>query len=301
MTVGVATTVAELKSTTRRDLAQLQVERARFFGFDIQNYSLELDEAELAGLGRVNRRDRRRRSVVSDLVDPLHKQYLNFNVYSSLLMVAAAAEAIKCTIVVWVAHPTDRSALRVHRVQASHGGSLAIHSPRGVAGIIHLRFYKSGDETNANVYAWGAGFGGHFEVIREPLNGWPVGDADPFTPRRGPDHTKRGAKGPPGPDGLTGHGGRRMKDSRTNVSSAPKAEAAKVAAEAEAAKVEAAKAEAEAATAEAAKAEAVAKVEAATAKAAGQADADLAKRQKAKATRAKVGTLGRMVADVADT
>lgn len=180
VTVGEATTIAELARISKREMALLQVERARFLGF-------EVDELVCEG-GFRNRVERTRKSLLADFAKHLQSEYLNWGVYSSVLIMGAAAEAIKRTIVVWVAHPSDPTALQVYRAHGAHGGTLAIHSPRSTDGVIHLRFFKASDETNPDVSTWGAGFGRHFELLREPVNGWPQrnaglhGNNDDFTP-----------------------------------------------------------------------------------------------------------------------
>ena len=76
------------------------------------------------------------------------------------------------------------------------GGGLAIHAPMHAKGI-HLRFLNSANELDSDVFKWGAGNAGHFELLCEPVDGWPKGKADTFTPRRGPQNQKRGATDSP--------------------------------------------------------------------------------------------------------
>lgn len=131
-------------------------------GFDIADFTLEG--------GFSNRRNRRQNTLVSTFQRLLFNEFLDWGVYSSALIIDAAAEAINCTIVVWVAHPTDETALTVLRAHSTHGRHLAIHAPRHAKGVIRLRFYNTGDELDSNVWEWGSGFSGHFQLLHEPIN-----------------------------------------------------------------------------------------------------------------------------------
>lgn len=192
VTVGQVTSVRGLGqlSATATPLRRIQVERAMWLGFETSHHA-SLEEYRRA----------------------LSSQFLTLGRYMSTQVMGAVAEAINHTVVIWVAHPTDKTALIVHHLHSMQGGGLAIHSPRNADGVIHLRFYKSGDQFDHNVFQWGAGHRGHFELLCKPVNGWPQldlgqgGNIDRFTPRRGPHNQKRGAKTSPGatsPEPLAG-------------------------------------------------------------------------------------------------
>ena len=223
VTVGAFSSVEQLRHENA-GLRQFEAQRALMMGIEIGERMTVVDAGE--GLTRV---ERQIPTPLSELGHQIRKQYLNLGVYSSALIICAAAEALDRTIVVWVPHPRDRTALTVLRTFSIHGGDLGIHAPRhsreNAREVLHLRFYKSGDESNPNHEEWGAGRSGHFELLRPPVNGWATHfdgqgpNIDRFTPLRGPGNTKRGAKerpGSPGPAGVQGRGGR-MRDSRTKV------------------------------------------------------------------------------------
>ena len=106
----------------------------------------------------------------------IRNHYLNLGGCSSALIICAAPEAFNRTIVVWVPHPTDRTALTVLRISSTHGGDLGIHalkySRENERKVIHLHFYKSGEEGNPNHKGWGAGRSGQFDLLHPPVNGW---------------------------------------------------------------------------------------------------------------------------------
>ena len=215
VTVGQASSVNQLKvmSATPTELRLLQVERASGMGFTISNHTAKGKKTTLAVFEQ-----------------KLTTEFLNWGQYMSVHIMGTVAEAINHIIVVWVAHPQDKTALIVHHLHSMQGGGLAIHAPMHAKGVIHLRFLNSANELDSDVFKWGAGNAGHFELLCEPVNGWPKGKADTFTPRRGPQNQKRGAKGSPdatSPEGLLpglvggpgmNNGGSGMKDRRKNVS-----------------------------------------------------------------------------------
>ena len=190
VTVGQASSVNQLKvmSAAPTELRLLQVERASGMGFNISNHTA-----------------RGKKTTLAVFEQKLTTEFLNWGQYMSLHIMGAVAEAINQIIVVWVAHPQYKTALIVHHLHSMQGGGLAIHAPLHAKGVIHLRFFNSANELDSDVFKWGAGNAGHFELLCEPVNGWPKGKADTLTPRRGPQNQKRGAKGSPDatlPEGL---------------------------------------------------------------------------------------------------
>ena len=182
VTVGQVTSVNQLKvmSATPTELRLLQVKRAAGMGFNISNHTARGTKTTLAVFEQ-----------------KLTTEFLNWGQYMSVHIMGAVAEAINHTIVVWVTHPKNKTALIVHHLYSMQGGGLAIHAPIHAKGVIHLHFLDSANELDSDVFKWGAGNAGHFELLCEPVNGWPKGKADTLTPRRGPQNQKRGAKGSP--------------------------------------------------------------------------------------------------------
>ena len=182
VTVGQATSVNQLKvmSATPTKLRLLQVERAAGMGFNISNHTT-----------------RGKKTTLAVFEQNLTIEFLSWGQYMSVHIMGAVAEAINHIIVVWVAHPQDKTALIVHHLYSMQGGGLAIHAPMHAKGVIHLHFLNSANELDSDVFKWGAGNAAHFELLCEPVNGWSKGKADTFTPRRGPQNQKRGAKGSP--------------------------------------------------------------------------------------------------------
>ena len=177
-----AASVNQLKvmSAAPTELRLLQVERAEGMGFNISNHTA-----------------RGKKTTLTVFEQKLTTEFLNWGQYMSVHIMGVVAEAINHIIMVWVAHPQDKTALIVHYLHSMQGGGLAIHAPMHAKGVVHLRFLNSANELDSDVFKWGAGNAGHIELLCEPVNGWPKRKADTFTPRRGPQNQKRGAKGSP--------------------------------------------------------------------------------------------------------
>ena len=103
VTVGQASSVNQLKamSATPTELRLLQVERASGMGFNISNHTV-----------------RGKKTTLAVFEQKLTTEFLNWGQYMSVHIMGAVAEAINHIIVVWVAHPQDKTALIVHHLHS---------------------------------------------------------------------------------------------------------------------------------------------------------------------------------------